>query len=173
MPALFLGGATQRGDCRRRGARDVAEVTVIAPNVVEFVGNLARQAPSNAAQITPPPPPPPPPKPDQPLKSRDNAGGQSRQLAANQNALVRSAPPPAVPRSTSPGGFNFSGYARRRPAQPSTQFLAQQIAQETAGSPRARKSFSAAAAAYAKPRPGRTIPVGEPVIVTQSINRLI
>lgn len=171
MPALFLGGAAQRGECRRRGARDVAEVTVIAPNVVEFVGNLARQTPTTAAQTAPPPPPPP--KPDQPLKTRDDAGGQSRQLAANQNVLARSAPRPTIPRSTSPGGFNLSGNAQRRPAQPSSQFLAQQIAQETAGSPRARRSFSAAAAAYGSSRLGRTVPIGEPVIVTQSVNRLV
>lgn len=146
----------------------MAEVTVIAPNVVEFVGNLARQAPTTAVQTTPPPP-----KPDQPLKSREDAGAQSRQLAANQNAPAPTAQPPAIPRSTSPNGFNLSGNARRRPAQPSTQFLAQQIGQETAGASRTRKSFSAAAAAYAGSRTDRTVPIGEAVIVTRSINRLV
>ena len=73
----------------------------------------------------------------------------------------------------SPGGFNFTGNQLSRPAQPSTQFLAQQIAQETAPPQRPPANFATAANAYGRSRGNIPRAVGEPVIVTRSIDRSV
>ncbi len=124
------------------------------------------QAPAVAERSVPPPPL----KPDQPPRAPNDAGEQSRQLSANQNT-----PPPAarVPRCTAPGGFNFTGNQLSRPAQPSTQFLAQQIAQETAPPQRPSANFAAAANAYGRSRGNIPRAAGEPLIVTRSIDRSV
>jgi hypothetical protein len=150
----------------------VAEVTVIAPNVVEFVGNFARQGTLNAERVATPPPQPPP-KPDQPLRTHNDAGGQSRQLSANQNAPANARAATAEPRTTSPGGFNLTGNQRSRPTLTSTQFLAQQIAQESGNFARVSASFASAASAYDKSEAGRARATGEPTFITRSINRSI
>lgn len=144
----------------------MAEVTVIAPNVVELVGNFARQGSPNAERAATPPTP----KPDQSLRTRNDAGGQSRQLSANRNAPPTRA---ATPRTTSLGGFNLTGNSRQRPAQASSQFLAQQIAQESAKFARVSTSFTSAAKAYDKSGATRTQAASEPVIITRSIDRSI
>ena len=72
----------------------------------------------------------------------------------------------------SPGGFNFTGNQLSRPAQPSTQFLAQQIAQETAPPQRPSANF-AAANAYGRSRGNIPRAVGEPVTVKRSIDRSV
>ena len=146
----------------------MAEVTVIAPNVVEFVGNLAGQTALNAERAAPPAPQPP--KAQQPLKPRNDAGSQSQRLSANQNSP---AAPPAAPRTTSPGGFNLTGDLRRRPGRPSTQFLAQQIAQESAKFARSSASFATAASAYEKTRSSGGRTANEPVIITRRINKSV
>jgi hypothetical protein len=136
---------------------------------VELVGNLARQGSLNAERAAPPPAPLPP-KPDQSSRTRNDAGGQSRQLSANQNAPVARR---ATPRTTSPGGFNLTGNSRQRPTQASSQFLAQQIAQESAKFARVSTSFTSAAKAYDKSGATRTQASSEPVIITRSIDRSI
>ena len=146
----------------------MAEVTVIAPNVVEFVGNLAGQTALNAERAAPPAPQPP--KAQQPLKPRNDAGSQSQRLSANQNSP---AAPPAAPRTTSPGGFNLTGDLRRRPGRPSTQFLAQQIAQESAKFARSSASFATAASAYEKTRSSGGRTANEPVTITRRINKSV
>ena len=146
----------------------MAEVTVIAPNVVEFVGNLARQATS--AGERPIPLPPPPPKPETPLRSRQSVDEKSRRLAANQNAPSAA---PATPKTTSPGGFNPLVDRHRRPGQPSTQFLAQQIAQESASTVRAAKPFPSALAAYERSQPTQPREPSEPVIITRSVDATV
>ncbi len=145
------------------------EVTVIAPNVVEFAGNLARQSAPIAERFIPPPPPPPP-KSETPLKPRDEIGEQSRRLAANKNlpASSRSASKPE-----SPGEFRLIAEPRNRLGQPSTQFLAQQIAQESRSSLRPGKPFPSVLAAYERSRPQRPKTDSEPTIITRRVNLLL
>ncbi len=146
----------------------MAEVTVIAPNVVEFVGNLARQTAPTAERAFPLPPPPP--RPETPLKPREDVGQQRRRLAANRNTPLAA---PATPKTTSPGGFNPIVDPRRRPSQPSTQFLAQQIAQESASTVRAARPFPSALAAYERSRPTQPRAQSEPVIITRSVDTTV
>lgn len=147
----------------------MSEVTVIAPNVVEFAGNLARQATSAAERFFPPPQPPA--RNDPPLKSRDAAGEQSGRLAANQNNPTAR---PAQPKTTSPGAFNLLRDPRQRPDLPSTQFLAQQIAQESGAQAQPPRRTAAAIGAYEKARDGQSRPSrGEPVILNRSIDKFV
>ncbi len=145
----------------------MAEVTVIAPNVVEFAGNLAQQSAPLAARAFAPPPPP---KSDPPLKQREDVGEQNRRLAANQNNPT---PASSRPKTTSPGGFNPVADPRRRAGQPSTQFLTQLIAQESTKSVRPEKPFQTALAAYERTQPQRLQPKTEPLIITRSVNLTI
>lgn len=146
----------------------MSEVTVIAPNVVEFAGNLARQSAPTVERLFPPPPPPP--RNDPPLRLRNPAGDQSGRLAANQNKPTARA---TQPRTTSPGAFNLLRDPRRRPGLPSTQFLAQQIAQESGNAPLPLRP-TAAIGAYEKARAGQgRPPLGEPLILNRSVDRTI
>lgn len=145
----------------------MAEVTVIAPNVVEFVGNFARQSEATAERAFPPPPPP---RTETPLKTRQDAGERSGNAAANRNTPL---PPPATPKTTSPGGFNPLTDPKRRPSQPSAQFLAQRIAQETFGPSRPAQPLSAAVGAYEKLRGPQNRNRDEPLILTRSVDRSV
>jgi len=141
----------------------MAEVTVIAPNVVELVGSLTpparnrRHSPTPRNAATP--------------QSRDSAGEKSRSLAANNNNAFQ-APPRAAFGDPPRPKPRPAARPEQPPSQPSTAFLTQLLAQRSGTL--AAQRFDKAIAAYQ--RAGASQPSTGPTgiaFLVRTVDRLI
>ncbi len=147
----------------------MSQVTVIAPNVVELVGNLAKQA--SAPVVERPPPTPPAPKAKPTVKPRDGSDQRSQQLAANENALKDQKRAAGSPSQR--GRFYVRRVPSRPSGQPSSLFIAQQIAQQNSGASAKRKRFDKAIAAYNRALDNQPNFQPGPVFITRTVDRTV